>query len=301
MTTYVFLLNPKKAGNWVNSRDYVILDPFQNKSSNISKLDSLINSKQNWASTPLHRITNFIRSELNRYTRSREVQGLDNIICCYNIVTDGEPDNRDAFVTELKEMAKTVFFVVNLCTDNERIVNFYNDLDQSVGSELSGMDVIDDMIGEAEEVQAVGNLFFTYDWNIHRCRMAGCHSRVADLMDEDKLPLAGALHLTSQLLKLDENKELADEKDPIAVQEYLEYISSVTDEKQVYDVKSKTFKPLININMLENVIHGRSTSSYGGKNVVFNVNTIICIIVAIFAIMWLNSNGSGQSIQQRKY
>ena len=41
-----------------------------------------------------------------------------------------------------------IFLVINLCTDNDAVVDYYNDLDKVLGSELSGLDVLDDLESE---------------------------------------------------------------------------------------------------------------------------------------------------------
>ena len=47
------------------------------------------------------------------------------------------------------------------------------------------MDVLDDFMGEAEEVQAA-NRWLNYALPVHRLREHGCYSRLFDLMDERK-------------------------------------------------------------------------------------------------------------------
>jgi len=60
--------------------------------------------------------------------------------------------------------------------------------------------VIDDMLGEMTEVRAAGNSWFVYSHALHVCRMAGCFSAAADLMDEEALPSHYALKLAAELL-----------------------------------------------------------------------------------------------------
>ena len=42
-----------------------------------------------------------------------------------------------------------IWIVIRLCTDDDDVVNFYNDLDEQI--ELS-LEVLDDYVGEAQEV-----------------------------------------------------------------------------------------------------------------------------------------------------
>ena len=66
-------------------------------------------------------------------------------------MTDGHPDDRNAFERELKNIANNfkIFLVINLCVDDDSIVSYYNDLDKTIGKEVSNFDVIDDYKSEA--------------------------------------------------------------------------------------------------------------------------------------------------------
>jgi hypothetical protein len=70
--------------------------------------------------------------------------------------------------------------VVRLCTDDKRIVSYWNNIESQL--ELQ-MDVLDDLTGEAEEVTGV-NPWITYGEPLHRLREWGVHIRELDLIDE---------------------------------------------------------------------------------------------------------------------
>ena len=86
----------------------------------------------------------------------------------------------------------------------------YNGLDGRLGTEVSGCDVLDDFEAEAKEIRDNGNTFFVYTHALHVCRMAGCSSKEADMMDEEKMPLYSCLALVDQLLRVPLEQRLHD-------------------------------------------------------------------------------------------
>jgi hypothetical protein len=101
------------------------------------------------------------------------------------IATDGESSDGDIALAlrPLKELPAWV--VIRLCTDEERIVNYWNSIDEEL--ELD-MDVLDDLCGEAREVTEK-NPWLTYGDAMHKMREFGIPVKEIDLLDETALTL----------------------------------------------------------------------------------------------------------------
>lgn len=99
------------------------------------------------------------------------------------LATDGLPTNeqgiggiaeRNEFINALRSLqGLPVWIVVRLCTDEAAVVSFYNQIDEQL--ELS-IEVLDDFIGEAEEVYE-HNPWLIYSLPIHRMREMGTPHR----------------------------------------------------------------------------------------------------------------------------
>ena len=149
---------------------------------------------------------------------------------------------------------------INLCTDNEQIVDYYNELDTAIGRELSGCDVIDDLESEQKEVLAAGNRFFVYSMDIHIARMAGCFSIIADQMDERTLTVYHAAKLCDEICGIDrkQNEEIPTFDDR---ENYIRCLAAKT--KMVYDFRRKKMAPSVDIDKLDRFIQsgGRCESA----------------------------------------
>jgi hypothetical protein len=109
------------------------------------------------------------------------------------IATDGLPtdergyggdQHQQEFVEALRLLeGLPVWVVVRLCTDEDNVVSFYNDLDGQL--ELS-LEVLDDFTGEALEVTG-NNPWLNYALPLHRLREFGHNHRVFDMLDERAL------------------------------------------------------------------------------------------------------------------
>merc|ERR1712232_26422 len=108
------------------------------------------------------------------------------------IATDGLPTDergimsdstRQEFINALRLLeGLPVWVVIRLCTDEDDVVDFYNELDEQL--ELS-LEVLDDFVAEGKEVHAF-NPWLNYALPLHRCREMGFYDRLFDLLDERK-------------------------------------------------------------------------------------------------------------------
>jgi hypothetical protein len=115
--------------------------------------------------------------------------------CCIVLATDGLPSNafgltdqstRAEFQSALRSLeGLPVWIVIRLCTDEEQVVDYYNNLDSEL--ELS-LEVIDDFAGEAAEVYE-HNKWLNYALPLHRIREMGFSHKLFDLLDERPLSI----------------------------------------------------------------------------------------------------------------
>jgi len=137
--------------------------------------------------TPLTEHVREIRANVSAMKDNLMAMGQKVVIV---LATDGLPSdnfgssNRHT-LNEFKDALRSlqglpVWIVVRLCTDEDNVVDFYNNLDNEL--ELS-LEVIDDFTGEAEEVYE-HNKWLNYALPLHRIREMGFSHKLFDLLDE---------------------------------------------------------------------------------------------------------------------
>jgi len=137
--------------------------------------------------TPLTAHVMDIHREIRSIAPQLRAQGQKVAIV---IATDGLPSDemgqggmmiKQQFINSLRSLeGLPVWLVIRLCTDEDEVVEFYNELDSQL--ELS-IEVLDDFVGEAKEIYST-NPWLNYALPIHRMREMGYHDRVFDLLDE---------------------------------------------------------------------------------------------------------------------
>lgn len=179
----------------------------------------------------------------------REGQRVAVILATDGLPTDtegfGGDEITEEFVQALKSMeGLPVWLVIRLCTDEEKVTEFYNALDARF--ELS-MEVLDDYLGEAREVHR-HNKWLNYSLPLHRCRELGYHDRLFDLIDERPLT-KGELRDFCALLFGYEVQQIPDPN--FDWTDFISFVQgSVATEPKQYDPMKKKVLPLIHVRVL---------------------------------------------------
>jgi hypothetical protein len=137
--------------------------------------------------TPLTSHVNAVINEIRAIEPQLRAEGRQVVVV---IATDGLPSDDNGMSSELvqQEFVQAlrvlqnlpVWLVIRLCTDDEKIGNYYNDLDKMLELPL---EVMDDFFGEGAEVYSI-NKWLNYTLPLHRVREMGYHHRLFDLLDE---------------------------------------------------------------------------------------------------------------------
>mmetsp|Transcript_13521 Transcript_13521/g.31429 ORF Transcript_13521/g.31429 Transcript_13521/m.31429 type:complete len:311 (-) Transcript_13521:413-1345(-) len=199
----------------------------------------------------IHMIVSSMADELRREGRKVAIV----------IATDGLPTNEHGvggshvsqqFVESLRMLeGLPVWVVIRLCTDEDHIVNFYNELDEHL--ELS-LEVLDDFCGEAAEVYE-HNPWLNYALPLHRCREMGYHHRVFDLIDERKLTTTELREFMELLFGEDNFDGVPDPAvDWMGFSHTIEKL--MRQEKPQWNPMSKILTPWIDMRKLERIYGG---------------------------------------------
>jgi len=187
-TVFSLLNNP---GVLVGSQRISIAERGQEYAQeDLRNMRSLINKVKPSGTTPLTDHILEIQISIRSMAPQLEKAGKKAVIV---LATDGLPtDERgmagkeasNDFVHALRSLeGLPVWIVIRLCTDEDDVVNFYNDLDDQL--ELS-LEVLDDFFAEAGEVYE-HNKWLNYALPLHRMRELGFYDRIFDLIDERPL------------------------------------------------------------------------------------------------------------------
>jgi len=132
--------------------------------------------------TPLAKRVREIAAHVASLANQLNAKGQKAVIV---LATDGLPTGGKVdFQHALRSLeGLPVWVVIRLCTDDDEVVDFYNDIDNDL--ELS-IDVLDDFFAEAKEVYE-HNPWLNYALPLHRMRENGFYHKLFDLIDERPL------------------------------------------------------------------------------------------------------------------
>lgn len=208
------------------------------------------------AGTPLAERIRDIRKRIASESAELTAKGQSVFLI---IATDGLPtlnghsggQARADFIAALRQLAAAVpvNFVVRMCTQDRKIMDFYNQIDEELEFPL---DVLDDCEGEAQEIAKTGNAWFAYTPVIHRVREGGTFVNVLDIVDERRFSSVEAALLAQLLIR--RAGELPLPRDP---EEFCRVVQKlVRDEAPVLCVRTRRFVSPVNVESLRVAILG---------------------------------------------
>jgi len=186
--TYFRLLN--NPYNGCPSNFEVATNEHQGRGNDVLNAQSILSRTQPSGVTPLMEHVITVQQEIGELA---SVLRNDGQRAVFVIATDGLPTDRNGncssleksqFINALRTLeGLPIWLVIRLCTDDDDVVDFYNNIDNEL--ELS-IDVLDDFEAEAKEVHEQ-NTWINYALPIHRMRELGFYDRTFDLIDERTL------------------------------------------------------------------------------------------------------------------
>lgn len=278
-----FLMNRVSDNNidYKKNIDYITYDPEYIEDDFDGNFNRLFHNKNVYGMTPLSDVTAHIRKLLKNKNKSK--------LYCINYITDGIPNSssyneNEKFKSELRKLISTVpcLLIFNLTTDEDDVVKYYNELDVSLNNGLSEMtlvvDILDDFESEAKEVKVV-NPWLAYSLEIHKIRVAGVKHKTFDLLDEKSMDMIDV----SIFLKI-----IFNNRNFPRIGNYNEFFSALEEEvrnhQNVYDITTKTFKPIVDINMLKRKHFYEQKINFIKKNLFSIAIPIIVIFITMLSI-----------------
>merc|ERR1719393_391334 len=172
------------------------------------------------------------------------------------IATDGLPtSNHSAVSSDLhrRELVQilnrlgfelSVFMVIRLTTDDDNVVDYYNQVDAELELPL---EVIDDIKSEAKEIQSQGNAWLTYSPLLHKIREGGTFVKLLDVLDERRLTPIEVSMFVQLLLRREQ-----DEPMPRCAEDFCHALAdSVEGSPLVYDPITGCMEPAIKMSYVK--------------------------------------------------
>lgn len=228
----------------------------------LARIQQTITNASPTGVTPLSRHVRNIRQQVSILAPQLMQEGRKVTIV---LATDGLPTNEMGiggeganreFVNSLQSLeGLPIWLVIRLCTDEDKIVEFYNSLDSQL--ELS-IEVLDDFVQEAEEVHQF-NPWLNYTLCIHRMREMGVHNRLFDFLDERALTLGEVGEFCTLVLGREAMDGVPDPEEDLGG--FLAKVQTVlAKEKGQWNPVKKKIMPYLNLEKIQS-IYGEGSCS----------------------------------------
>eukprot|EP00636_Phaeomonas_parva_P011574 CAMPEP_0118850484 /NCGR_PEP_ID=MMETSP1163-20130328/312_1 /TAXON_ID=124430 /ORGANISM="Phaeomonas parva, Strain CCMP2877" /LENGTH=398 /DNA_ID=CAMNT_0006782695 /DNA_START=193 /DNA_END=1389 /DNA_ORIENTATION=+ len=204
--------------------------------------------------TPLVQQVQQVRDQIAGHVDALQARGKRVAII---ITTDGKPTdmgqsdsaNASALRNAMNQLTGyPVNLVLRLCTDEEDVVDFFNDFDSLVEVPL---DVLDDLHGEAKEVTE-HQPWLNYGIPLHLTREFGVDDKIFDLLDERPLHLEEMARFLTMIF----GERLPDVYD---WKPFLTAVKAVNERTQpVYNPMTGKVQPWVNLRRL-NQVYGKGS------------------------------------------
>lgn len=245
----------------------------------LHSLRSALNNTQPSGGTPLTRHLNNVYALVSSMKSQLEREGQRVVIV---LATDGVPTNASGytgwkadedFEQALQRLqALPVWIVVRLCTNDDRVVRYYQQLDDRLEWNL---EVLDDFVDEAKEVYQF-NPWLNYALPLHRCREFGIQSRLFDLLDEKTLTMDEMSEFL-QLVFVDSDSYLPDPA--VDWEEFKRRVGKLFEkEEQPWNPIKKSTCPWIDLRQLEN--------TYGPHRHRKKLITVATSVFVAICVLW---------------
>ena len=179
------------------------------------------------------------------------------------IATDGEASDGNV-TAALKPLERLpVLLILRLCTNDEKVVKYWNDVDRQLEVEV---DVLDDLCADALQVFGV-NPWLTYTDSLHKMREFGAAIKEMDLIDESKLSSEQMRTMVGILLFDGKKRDV-----PHPDEDWTAFASAVSkklndkNSRLVFDVSTKQLKPIIDVKRLKENYLDQTSGGIGAIN-----------------------------------
>lgn len=175
-----YLINPYSEDEWHHELDYLIIDPTR-EDFGFYLLDIL---EQDLLDISKLRGKFNVEKILLSFRQNYNFKG----ITCLNILTNQLPDKPLLFKRELLSLNEKAnfLFVFNISESQNRVEDYYTSLKFRSNNKFVNNNsvTICNYREEANKIWNCGNSFFSYTYNIHLSRMAGCNSILSNWLSK---------------------------------------------------------------------------------------------------------------------